>query len=149
MRKRFDLMAVMVMVCFLFLAFTPVMQTTPVAEGVDTDKFCYKLGEPVIITYHTMIHCVAGDIIITNVWRQEIVYEPNPWVLAPCYMGPYDGKVEWDQTYQTYYISMHPSGDEHNGQQVPPGLYMVEAGNAKAYFFILPVQTNREPISLQ
>ena len=149
MRKRFALMAVMIMICFLFLAFTPVMQAKPVAEGVNTDKFSYKFGEPVMINYHTMIHCIAGDIIITNVWRQEIVYEPNPWVLAPCYMGPYDGQVEWDQTYQTYYYnSMHPSGDEHNGQQVLSGLYMVEAGNAKAFFFILPFQTDIELIPL-
>ena len=58
--------------------------------------------------------------------------------MGPCIYEPYDGQVEWDQKYQTYYGSMHPSGDEHNGKQVLPGLYEAEVGSAIAYLFIIP-----------
>ena len=134
MRKKSIVMA-LVISCFLFLALSPVMQAKSTVEWVDTDKFFYNMGEPVIITYHTMMHCLRGDITITNVWCQEVVYEPNPWIMGPCFFGPYDGELEWDQTYLTF-TSFNPRGDAHNGEQVPPGLYRVEAGSAMAYFYI-------------
>ena len=136
MKKKFALMG-LVLVCFLALAFSPLVQAQSSDEWVDTNKFSYRRGESVIIAYHTMIHCLRGDLTITNVWRHEVVYEPNPWIMGPCYFEPYDGKVQWDQTYNTF-SSFSPSGDSHNGMQVPPGLYIVEAGNAIAYFFIGP-----------
>jgi len=133
-----------ILVIFVCLVLAATILPTATAEkpdgtGVSTDQHVYQLGEPVEITFTVDVYCLVAmqNIRIVRAQGKEIVQEPNPYIMAGCILERTTATVVWGQTYSTYQ-SGGILGDAHNGQQVPPGAYYVEAGGHQAHFVILP-----------
>ncbi|TET89249.1 MAG: PKD domain-containing protein [Methanomassiliicoccales archaeon] len=99
----------------------------PETIEVSTDKYCYEIGEDVVITVEGRIWVPAVGSFpelfyaITNEKNESIVKPVNRADQMYYFEGPQTGV--WNQTYQIYELGPPPVPP--SGEQVPAGLYYI------------------------
>ncbi len=99
----------------------------PETIEVSTDKYCYEIGEEVVITVEGRIWVPAVGSFpelfyaITNEKNESVVKPLNPFDQMYYFEGPQTGV--WNQTYQIY--GLGPPPVPPSGEQVPAGLYYI------------------------
>ncbi|MFQ5884722.1 MAG: sialidase family protein, partial [Thermoplasmata archaeon] len=116
----------------------------PETIEVSTDKYCYEIGEDVVITVEGRVWVPAVGSFpelfyaITNEKNESVVKPVNPSDQMYYFEGPQT--AAWNQTYEIYELG--PSPVPPSGEQVPAGLYYIwfYEVNFSEYYGIEPAE---------